>query len=135
MMYHSTPRTTTGVSPTEMLFGRCIRTKLPQLQEFSDEDEVRDSESERKEKRKVCANCKRKVHESKIQKGDKVLLKQEKENKLSTPYSLPLQLFRRMAIVFLSRQMAYNTHVKKYLEQHNAPQATNRLQIPQRLKE
>lgn len=135
MMYHSTPRTTTGVSPTEMLFGRCIRTKLPQLQEFSDEDKVRDSESERKEKRKVCANCKRKVHESEIQKGDKVLLKQEKENKLSTPYSLPLQLFRRMAIVFLSRQMAYNTHVKKYLEQHNAPQATSRLQIPQRLKE
>ena len=135
MMYHSTPRTTTGVSPTEMLFGRCIRTKLPQLQEFSDEDKVRDSESERKEKRKVCANCKRKVHESEIQKGDKVLLRQEKENKLSTPYSLPLQLFRRMAIVFLSRQMAYNTHVKKYLEQHNAPQATNRLQIPQRLKE
>ena len=124
MMYHSTPRTTTGVSPTEMLFGRCIRTKLPQLQEFSDEDEVRDSESERKEKGKVCANCKRKVHESEIQKGDKVLLRQEKE-----------QLFRRMAIVFLSRQMAYNTHVKKYLEQHNAPQATSRLQIPQRLKE
>ena len=47
MMYRSTPHTTTGVSPTEMLFGRCIRTKLPQLQEFSDEDEVRDSESER----------------------------------------------------------------------------------------
>lgn len=127
MMYHSTPHTTTGVSPTEMLFGRCIRTKLPQLQEFSDEDEVRDNESERKEKGKVCANCKRKAHESEIQKGDKVLL--------STPYSLPLQLFRRMAIVFLSRQMAYNTLVKKYLEQHNTPQATSRLQIPQRLKE
>ena len=135
MMYCSTPHTTTGVSPTEMLFGRCIRTKLPQLQEFSDEDEVRDSESERKEKGKVCANCKRKAHESEIQKGDKVLLRQEKENKLSTPYSLPLQLFRRMAIVFLSRQMAYNTLVKKYLEQHNTPQATSRLQIPQRLKE
>lgn len=135
MMYRSTPHTTTGVSPTEMLFGRCIRTKLPQLQEFSDEDKVRDSESERKEKGKVCANCKRKAHESKIQKGDKVLLRQEKENKLSTPYSLPLQLFRRMAIVFLSRQMAYNTRVKKYLEQHNAPQATSSLQIPQRLKE
>ena len=134
-MYRSTPHTTTGVSPTEMSFGRCIRTKLPQLQEFSDEDKVRDSESERKEKGKVCANCKRKAHESKIQKGDKVLLRQEKENKLSTPYNLPLQLFRRMAIVFLSRQMAYNTRVKKYLEQHNAPQATSSLQIPQRLKE
>ncbi|CAH3036316.1 unnamed protein product [Pocillopora meandrina] len=69
MMYRSTPHTTTGVSPTEMSFGRCIRTKLPQLQEFSDEDEVRESESERKEKGKVCANCKRKAHESEIQKA------------------------------------------------------------------
>ena len=32
------------------------------------------------------ADCNRNVHESKIQEGDKVLLRQEKENKLSMPY-------------------------------------------------
>ncbi|KAL9987013.1 hypothetical protein ACROYT_G001247 [Oculina patagonica] len=42
VMYRSTPHSTTGVSPAELLFGRRIRTKLPQLQEFSIEDEVRD---------------------------------------------------------------------------------------------
>ena len=82
MMYRSTPHSTTGVSPAELLFGRRIRTKLPQLQEFTVEDEVRDHESERKDKGTVYADCKRNAHESKIQEGDKVLLRQKKENKL-----------------------------------------------------
>ena len=109
LMYRSTPHSTTGVSPAELLFGRRIRTTIPQLQEFTVEDEVRDRENERKEKGKVYTDCKRNAHESKIQEGDKVLLRQEKENKLSTTYSLHLQLFRRMVIVFLLRSMVYST--------------------------
>ena len=50
MMYRSTPHSTTGVSPAELLFGRKIRATLAQLQEFTCEDEVRDRDSERKEK-------------------------------------------------------------------------------------
>ena len=84
MMYHSTPHSTTDISPAELLFRRCIRTKLPQLQEFSVEDKVRDCDSERKQKEKVYADCKRNVQESNIQEGDKVWLRQQKENKLST---------------------------------------------------
>ena len=53
MMYRSTPHSTTGVSPAELLFGRKIRTKLPQLQEFTCDDEVRDCDNERKEKGKM----------------------------------------------------------------------------------
>jgi len=53
MMYHSTQHSATGVSPAELLFGRRIRTKLPQLKEFSIEDEVRDCDTERKEKGKA----------------------------------------------------------------------------------
>ena len=109
LMYRSTPHSTTGVSPAELLFGRRIRTTIPQLQEFTVEDEVRDRDNERKEKGKVYTDCKRNAHESKIQEGDKVLLRQEKENKLSTTYSLHLQLFRRMVIVFLLRPMVYST--------------------------
>ena len=108
MMYRSTPHSTTGVSPAELLFERRIRIKLPHLQEFSIEDEVRDRDSERKEKGKVYADCKRNARESEIQEGDKVLLRQEKETKLSTPYSFPLKLFRRMAIVSLLRPMVYS---------------------------
>jgi len=74
MMYRSTPHSTTGISPAELLFGRRIRTKLAQLQEFTGEDEVRDRGSERKEKGKLYADRKRNALESKIQRGDNVLL-------------------------------------------------------------
>ena len=58
MRHSSTTHSTTGVSPAQLLFGRRIRTKLPQLQEFTVEDEVRDRDSERKEKGKVYADYK-----------------------------------------------------------------------------
>ena len=84
MMYRRTPHST-GVSLAELLFRRRISTK-PHLQEFSIEDKVRDRDSERKAKGKVYADCQRNARESEIREGDKVLLRQEKENKLSTPY-------------------------------------------------
>ena len=86
MIYRSTPHSTTGVRPAELLFRRRISTKLPHRQEFSIEDEVRDRDSERKARGKVYAGCQRNARESEIREGDKVLLRQEKENKLSTPY-------------------------------------------------
>ena len=94
------PRGTRIVIPKQL---RC------QVQEFSIEDEVRDRYSERKEKGNVYADCRRNARESEIREGDKVLLRQEKENKLSTPYSLPLQLFSRIAIVLLLRLMVCST--------------------------
>ena len=57
-----------------------------QVQEFSIEDEVRDRYSERKEKGNVYADCRRNARESEIREGDKVLLRQEKEKKMSTPH-------------------------------------------------
>ena len=68
-----------------------------------------DRGGERKEKGKVYADCQRNACESEIRKGVKVLLRQEKEKKLSTPHSLPLQLFKRMAMVFLLRLMVCST--------------------------
>ena len=86
MMYRSTPHSITGVSPAELLFRRRIRTKLPHLQEFGIEDEDRDRDGGIKAKGKVYAECQKNARESEIREGDKVLLRQEKENKLSTPY-------------------------------------------------
>ena len=86
MMYRSTPHSTTRVSPAELLSGGRFMTKLPNLQEFSIEDEVRDRDSERNEKGKVYADCQRNGSESEIRaRFEKVLLRQEKESKLSTP--------------------------------------------------
>ena len=35
MAYRSTPHTTTGVSPSKLLFGREIRTKVPCLEQVA----------------------------------------------------------------------------------------------------
>ena len=86
LAYRSTPHSTTGVSPAELLFGRKIRSKLPSLQNHRLESEVRDTDSERKEKGKQYADKKRGACESSINVGDKVLLKQQKRNKLDTNF-------------------------------------------------
>ena len=50
IMYRSTPHSTTGVTPAELLFNRPFRTKLPQLNDISVDDvAVRDRDSELKE--------------------------------------------------------------------------------------
>ena len=55
MMYRSTPHSTTGISPAELLHGRKMRTKLPELAETNIDDiEIRDRDSENKEKRERC---------------------------------------------------------------------------------
>ena len=48
---------------------------------------MRDHDSERKEKGKVYADCQRNACEGKIEEGDKVLLRLDKENKLSSHHT------------------------------------------------
>ena len=87
-MYRSTPHSTTGVTPAELLFNRPFRTKLPQLNDISVDDvAVKDSDSELKEKGKMYADKRRGANNSDIQAGDKVLVRQDKVNKFSTVFS------------------------------------------------
>ena len=83
----STPHTTTGVSPAELLFGRKMRTKLPELKEESTESEMRDKDGEMKAKAKRYVDKKRNAQESDLAPGDQVLVRQERKNKLSTPFA------------------------------------------------
>ena len=85
--YRSTPNTTTQVSPAELLFGRKIRTKLPEFYEDHVRSEVQDRDGEMKAKGKLYAEKKRHAEYSDLVPGDRVLLKQEKQNKLSTPFA------------------------------------------------
>ncbi len=71
-----------------MLFGRKIRTCVPEINTYRREDsEIRDRDSEKKGKGKRYADAKRNAKESEIVPGDKVLLKQNRNNKLDTPFS------------------------------------------------
>ena len=46
--YRSLPHPATGVSPAKLLFGRKIRTQLPELRDVHAELEVRDRDNEQK---------------------------------------------------------------------------------------
>lgn len=89
LTYHSTIHSTTGKSPGELMFGRKIRTKLPQVPvERMEDGEVRDRDKLAKEKGKVYTDNKRKARESEIEVGDQVLAKRlKKDNKLDADYS------------------------------------------------
>ena len=64
-----------------------MQTKLAELREEMVASEVRDKDSGMKAKAKVYADKKRNAEESNIGLGDKVLVKQERQNKFSTLFA------------------------------------------------
>nr|XP_029712671.1 uncharacterized protein LOC115257345 [Aedes albopictus] len=71
------------------MFGRRIRTKLPQLpHNFNMDEDVRDHDKLQKEKGRMAADSKRQARDSVIEIGDRVLVKRmRKENKLSSTFA------------------------------------------------
>lgn len=91
MMYHSTPHSTTGKTPSELLRGRTIRSKLPSIHEIETappkDGEFRDRDIVRKFHGKEEGDKKRQAKPSNIQPGDKVLMKNLlPSNKLDTNF-------------------------------------------------
>ena len=87
--YRATPHTTTGYPPSDLLFNRLIRTKLPQVVTVCDErkDEiVRQKDEQAKTNMKQNSDKKRRAQDSVIQMGDIVLLRQKKHSKFSTRF-------------------------------------------------
>ncbi|XP_033758102.1 uncharacterized protein K02A2.6-like [Pecten maximus] len=100
LAYRSTPHKVTGVSPAELMFGRKLRTKLPQIEEMGRntvDESVRDRDTEMKYKNKLYVDRKRGARESDLAIGDEVLLKQNtRQNKLSTPFhNTPFKLVEK----------------------------------------
>ena len=124
LAYRSTPHSTTGVSPAELLFRRKIRTKLPELREEGarpDMIEVQDRDSEMKQKGADYANVRRRAQRSDIQSRDKVLVKKKKVDKLSpTFYEVPMEVVEKRGgdvTVKSSTGSPYRrnvTHLKKF---------------------
>ena len=90
LQYRTTPHSTTGVAPSELLMGRKLRDKLPTLpirpMESDWQQLVRERDEQRKMTSKLYADTKRHAIETEIQIGDKVLLQKSKDNKLSTSF-------------------------------------------------
>ncbi len=134
--YRTTPHTTTGVSPAELMFGRKLRTKLPQLEVDSQglDEEVRDRDATQKYKNKLYIDGKRGAADRDLQPGDTVLLKQARQDKLTTPFkTTPYTLVQKEgnSVTVQSpagvRYKRNSTHVKKYntLEHDSNPEHEN----------
>lgn len=89
LAYHAANHSVTGRAPSELLFGRRIRTKLPIVPHLCiNDEETRDKDKLNKAKGKEYADRKRKASLSDIAIGDKVYVKRmKKDHKLSTDYS------------------------------------------------
>ncbi|XP_063400348.1 uncharacterized protein K02A2.6-like [Mytilus trossulus] len=86
--YRATPHSTTNVSPAELLFGRKINTKMQNSSINNQADsEVRKEDHKNKIKMKSYFEKKHSVKVPDFTVGDTVLVKQEKKDKLSTPYN------------------------------------------------
>ena len=83
--YRSTPHTSTGKSPAEALFGRPIRTRLPQVMKGAEDADMREKDSESKANQKRYKDSKKTVRPHSIEVGDAVLLKR-KQTKTTSRY-------------------------------------------------
>ena len=86
--YRSTPHSTTGKSPSELLFQGGMNTKIPLACPITirTDSEVR-KDTDAKAKMKVHSDERRHATLSNIKPGDTVLCRQLKKNKLTTPYN------------------------------------------------
>ena len=127
--YRSTPHTVTGVSPAELMYNRKMRTKLPDDFRFAKNmkyAKVRQRDAEHKQKGKIYADTKRHAAESDLKVGDSVLVKQQRENKLTPNFqSNPYVVTDKRGNAITARDTNGTvikrnvTHVKKYIKREN----------------
>ena len=121
--YRATPHATTGFSPAQLLFNRQINAKLPQHTPAVSKDDAVVRERDGKAKL-TYADRKRKTLPSRIEVGDKVLLKQRKESKFSTkydpvPYTVVEMRGTLVIIVWNGKQLARNSSLLKKVRNQN----------------
>jgi len=87
--YRATPHTTTSQAPAHLLFnGRKYNTKLPDAETeapLTREAKVRHMDHQRKQTAKLRADAKHHLCRDRLKIGDKVLCRQLKKNKVTTP--------------------------------------------------
>lgn len=134
--YWSIDHSTTGKSPTKLLFKSKIRGKLPDIKTPQRDLETRDTDAERKGKSKIYTDNMSRAEYSDVTVGDQVLLKQDKIDKFSTTFNnTPHKVISKdgnNVVVKSSSGAIYSrntTFVKKYYAEDPAPQSTNKTQM------
>ena len=90
--YRATPHSTTGVPPATALFGRPLRTRLPEIPDSDDSatpfdhEAMQKTDSQAKSKMKLYADATRNAATSPIKLGDAVLVANDAKGKLTPPF-------------------------------------------------
>ena len=92
LAYRSTPQSTTGKSPAELLFRRVLNTKMSELTGLDEEEAdisdqgATDRHTQKKQENKDYVDKNFHAKERDVREGDLVLLEQKRQNKLSSSY-------------------------------------------------
>lgn len=129
--YRSTPHTTTGRTPFYMMFGREMKTKLPELRGALGvcDEETRERDWDKKLQGKEYSDKKRNaVVNEDLKVGDRVLVKNQKNDKMSPNFMLnPCKVVKReKGEITLENDEGVNykrnvTFVKKFIEPPSEP--------------
>ena len=102
LVHRSTPHSTTGKSPAELLFRRKLTPKMPELVNVEEEEvevsdqAVRDRDTQRKQFNKDYVDKRFHSRDRDVREGDSVLLGKKEENRLSPCYEKePYQVMSR----------------------------------------
>ncbi|XP_055634095.1 uncharacterized protein K02A2.6-like [Toxorhynchites rutilus septentrionalis] len=88
LIYHATNHSVTGQPPSKLMFGRCMKSKLPRIPTHIDDEAIRDEDKIKKQMGKEYADKKRRAEYSDIKEGDRVFVKRmRKDHKLQADYS------------------------------------------------
>ncbi|KAK2171025.1 hypothetical protein NP493_1110g00029 [Ridgeia piscesae] len=117
LCHRSIEHPTTGKSPAELLFARKMRGKLPDMTtNYVPGVAVGDRDAEQKGKAKMYADARRGAQYSNINVGDRVLVRQDKINKITT--FTVVNKTGNSLVVESPEGVQYSrntTHVRKYL--------------------
>ena len=123
--YRATPHCTTKVSPAELLYGRPMRTKLPEWHVEQDDQKIRNQDRKAKQKMKMYADRGNK-NPSIPELGSTVLVRQQrKPGKLDPPYEpVPYEVISRKGTMVtaqhgqrkITRNMSFFKPVDKTLK-------------------
>jgi transposase InsO family protein len=103
--YRATPHCSTGEAPAKVLFGRSIKTKLPQVWPVLSDQDIRSRDTVAKAKMKANAEHRRNIHISRVMPGDTVLIKNDKSGKLEPNFSAnPYQVIERRGSMIIAKR-------------------------------
>ena len=97
LAYRSTPQVTTGQSPAKLMFGRELKTKLPEMrcERSIMNKEVCDRDWQKKLSEKQYADAHRGAKPAQVKSGDEVLIRNENKNKLAPNFELEPAVVKR----------------------------------------